>query len=137
MITNVPFYVDNEDHYDFVLFTFSERVEITSARVTPSLGTFNLDASVWLENVSSDLDLTGASLAELLSVGFGLQIDNDAVASNSLLTFGVLSLTGWVNALLIGARIGGDSLVDRFKIFMIQGTTVIPEPSPLRFRRAM
>ena len=51
--------------------------------------------------------------------------------SNVPRTFGISSPTGGVNAMLIGARVGGDSNFDRFKITTITGATVIPEPSSL------
>lgn len=131
VITNVPYvpyYVDNEDHYDFVLFIFSKKVELSTVKIHPSSGTFDLDASYWLGNIDSSLDLTGDSLASLISSGFGSRIDNDGTVSNSPRYVNVVTPTGGVNALLFGARIGGDANFDRFKISAIGGSTVIPEP---------
>lgn len=131
-ITNVPYvpyYVDNQDHYDFVLFVFSGKVNVTSVKVSPSSGTFDLDASYWLGNIDTNSDLSGVSFADLSSLGFGSRIDNDSVASNSPRTFGITTPTGGVNAMLMGARIGGDANHDRFKISTVQGIAVIPEPS--------
>ncbi len=131
-ITNVPYvpyYVDNQDHYDFVLFVFSDKVDVTSVRIHPSAGTFDLDASYWLGNIMPDTNLGGDSFSDLAGLGFGSRIDNDSSPSNSPRTFGVATPTGGVNALLIGARINGDADFDRFKISSIDGTTVIPEPS--------
>lgn len=131
-ITNVPYvpyYVDNEERYDFVLFIFSKKVELSTVKIHPSSGTFDLDASYWLGNVDSSLDLTGDSLSSLISSGFGSRINDDGVASNSPRFLDINTPTGGVNALLIGARIGGDSEFDRFKISALGGTTVIPEPS--------
>lgn len=125
----VPFYVDNQDHYDFILFVFSEKVDITQVRVHPSSGTFDLDASFWLGNVNPNLNLTSDVFGNLASLGFGSRIDNDGVVSNSPRDLGITTPGGGVNAILIGARIGGDSNYDRFKISTMTGATVIPEPS--------
>lgn len=125
----VPFYVDNQDHYDFVLFVFSEKVDITRVSVHPSAGTFDLDASFWLGNVDSNIDLTGDVFADLSGLGFGSRINDDSYASNSPRTLNITTPAGGVNAMLFGARVGGDYENDRFKISAFGGTTVIPEPS--------
>ncbi|RYD22021.1 MAG: PEP-CTERM sorting domain-containing protein [Verrucomicrobiaceae bacterium] len=131
-ITNVPYvpyYVDNEERYDFVLFVFSKKVELSTVKIHPSAGTFDLDASYWLGNIDSSLDLTGDSLASLMSSGFGSRINDDSVASNSPRILDITTPSGGVNALLFGARINGDANFDRFKISALGGSTVIPEPS--------
>jgi hypothetical protein len=125
----VPYYVDNEDHFDFVLFIFSEKVDLTQVKLHPSSGTFDLDASFWLGNIDPATNLTGDLLADLSSLGFGSRIDSDGTVSNSSRFIDVTTPVGGVNALLIGAKIGGDPDFDRFKISEIQGVTVIPEPS--------
>ncbi len=125
----VPYYVDNQDHYDFVLFVFSDQIDITSVQITPSAGTFDLDASYWLGNIDTNTDLSGASFADLAGFGFSSRTDNDSVASNSSRTFGISTPTGGVNAMLVGARVGGDANFDRFKISTVHGVAVIPEPS--------
>ncbi len=122
----VPFYVDNRDHYDFILFVFSESVEIKSVSVSPSAGTFDLDVSFWMGNVSGTPDLAGDSFADLAGLGFGARIDNDWYSSNASRTIGITSPDGGVNALLFGARVNGDSTFDRFKISTI-GVTTIPQ----------
>ena len=124
----VPYYVDNQDHYDFILFTFSKKVDLDSIMVHPSAGTFDLDVSYWTGNISSNLDLTGDTLASLTSQGFNNKINNDSVASNSPRTFNLDNPMGGVNALLVAARINGDADYDRFKISNLHVTT-IPEPS--------
>jgi len=124
----VPYYVDNQDHYDFVLFTFSRKVDLDSIMIHPSAGTFDLDASYWTGNIGSNFNLTGDTLASLTSQGFNSVIHNDSVASNSPRTFNLDNPAGGVNALLIAARIGGDSNYDRFKLSTLQVTTV-PEPT--------
>lgn len=131
IITNVPYvpyYVDNEDHYDFVLFVFSKKVELSTVKIHPSSGSFDLDASYWLGNIDSSLDLTGDSLASLMSSGFGARIDNDDTVSNSPRFVNISTPAGGVNALLLGARVGGDASFDRFKISALGGSVVIPEP---------
>ncbi|MES2660355.1 MAG: PEP-CTERM sorting domain-containing protein [Verrucomicrobiota bacterium] len=125
----VPFYVDNQDHYDFVLFVFSEKVDITRVKIHPSSGSFDLDASFWLGNVDENLDLTGEVFADLGGYGFGSKINNDGVVSNSPRDLGITTPGDGVNAILIGARIGGDADFDRFKLSSITASTVIPEPS--------
>ncbi len=125
----VPFYVDNENHYDFVLFIFSGKVDIMHVAINPSGRTFDLDASFWLGNVNPALNLTGQSLEGLDALGLGSPLSNDAAASNSPRSVPVVTPTGGVNALLFGARVNGDVNLDRFKISSVSGTTVIPEPS--------
>ncbi|MCU0750914.1 MAG: PEP-CTERM sorting domain-containing protein, partial [Akkermansiaceae bacterium] len=127
----VPCYVDNQDHFDFILFVFSQKVDIQSITVHPSAGTFDLDASYWLGNIDPALDLSGSGFGNLAAYGFGSRMDNDSFASNSPRSFGISSPTGGVNAMLIGARIDGDGEFDRFKISGFSGVTVIPEPSSL------
>lgn len=131
-ITNVPYvpyYVDNEERYDFVLFVFSRKVELSTVKIHPSSGTFDLDASYWLGNVDSSLDLTGDSLSSLIATGFGSRINDDGVVSHAPRILDIMTPAGGVNALLFGARIGGDANIDRFKISALGGSTVIPEPS--------
>ncbi|RYD36286.1 MAG: hypothetical protein EOP85_18375, partial [Verrucomicrobiaceae bacterium] len=70
----------------------------------------------------------GDTLADHISSGFGSRIDSDSVASNSPRNVGISTPSGGVNALLFGARVGGDANFDRFKISSIGGSTVIPEP---------
>lgn len=125
----VPFYVDNQDHYDFVLFVFSKKVDIASVQITPSAGTFDLDASFWFGNVDSGVSLTGSSLSGLTNLGFGSRLNNDSVASHSARTLGLTTPDGGVNALLFGSRVNGDAEHDRFKISAVHGTTLVPEPS--------
>ena len=126
----VPYYVDNQDHYDFVLFIFSQKVDIDSVKIHPSAGTFDLDASYYLGNVDPGLNLTGDVFSDLASYGFGSRINDDnAVASNSPRTLNLNTPVGGVNAMLFGARVSGDGEFDRFKVSAMHGTTVIPEPS--------
>ncbi len=130
-ITNVPYvpyYVDNENHFDFVLFVFSQQVDISSVRVHPSAGTFDLDASYWLGNIDPAANLTRIGWSDLSGLGFGPRTDSEGTVSNTPRDVVIATPAGGVNALLFGARIGGDANFDRFKISTIQGSTVIPEP---------
>ena len=135
--SSTPYYVDNQDHYDFVLFRFSEQVDISSVVVNPSMGTFDLDVSFWLGNLDSQASLAGTSFSGLGALGFGSRIDSDWTASSSSRAVDIVSPTSGINALLFGARVGGDSAFDRFKISLMRGTTVppdlmhVPEPGSL------
>ncbi len=131
-ITNVPYvpyYVDNQDHYDLVLFYFDKKVDLSSVSLNPSGNNFDTDATYWFGNVSSDLSLTGKTLSNLTSLGFGNAMNSDTSPSRNSRSIALNTPAGGVNALLIGARVGGDSDYDRFKISGVNGTTVVPEPS--------
>ena len=130
-IPYVPYYVDNQDHYDFILFVFDRKVDLTSLSVNPSGNTFDTDASYWFGNVATGVSLTGKDLSELTPLGFGTQKNNDTSPDNLARTFNLTGApTGGVNALLVGARFSGDSDFDRFKISTVRGNTiaVVPEP---------
>lgn len=125
----VPFYTDNETYYDFVLFVFDRPVEIDQVKVHPSGNTFDLDVSYWLGNIDPSLDLAGAGFNDLSGLGFGPRIDDDVPAGNAARWVNVNSNTGGINALLVGARVSGDSGIDRFKIQTLDVTPAIPEPA--------
>ncbi|MEP2775104.1 MAG: PEP-CTERM sorting domain-containing protein [Luteolibacter sp.] len=125
----VPYYVDNQDHYDLILFVFDKQVDLTSINLNPSGKNFDTDVSYWFGNVSSDINLTGKSLADLSALGFGSIHHDDTAPSTSSRNVGLTSPADGVNALLVGARVGGDSSFDYFKLSTVNGTTVVPEPS--------
>lgn len=126
----VPYYVDNEDHYDLVLFVFDKNVDLSSVFLNPSGNTFDTDVTYWFGNVAQDVDLTGISSQERLeALGFGSAFNDDTSPSSSTRSVALTTPVDGVNALLVGARIGGDSDFDRFKIASVNGTTVVPEPS--------
>lgn len=128
----VPFYVDNEDSYDFVLFVFDSPVEIDRLKVHPSGKSFDRDVSYWLGNIDPSLDLTGSGFSDLANFGFGTRIDRDASIGNGARWVDVNSNSGGLNALLVGARVDGDSNYDRFKIQTLEVTALaVPEPSAL------
>ena len=124
----VPYYVDNQNHYDFILFVFSAPVDISSVRLNPSAGTFDLDASYWLGNIDPAANLSGRAFTGLAGLGFGPRINSESIASNTSRDVAINTPAGGVNAILFGARVSGDAEFDRFKISTIQGCTVIPEP---------
>ncbi len=130
-IPYVPYYVDNEDHYDFILFVFDQKVDLTSLSVTPSGKTFDTDVSYFFGNVNEKISLTGVGLNELPKLGFGSQLNNNTSPNNAARSFGIKTPEGGINAILVGARIGGDSDFDRFKVSTIRGNTItaVPEPS--------
>ncbi len=96
----VPFYVDNEDHYDFMLFVFSQKVDINQVQISPSGNTFDLDVSFWLGNVDASFNLNGEAFSDLPIAGFGTRADNNWTptvpipepSSAGMLAFGVVSL---------------------------------------------
>lgn len=124
----VPYYVDNETHYDFVLFVFNKTVDVDRISINPSGHHFDRDVSYQLLNLSADESLSGRTLAQIGSLSH-----SDAAAGTSSRWIDVSSPSHGVNALLIGARVGGDSTFDRFKIGTIESTAlaVVPEPSTL------
>ena len=124
----VPRYIDNEGSYDFILFIFDRKVDVTSFTVTPSGKNFDTDVTYLFGNVSQSLNLNGVSAGNLSSAGFGSAVSNDTPISNLSRNIATSSPTGGVNALLVGARVGGDTDFDRFKLSVINGNAV-PEPS--------
>ncbi len=128
----VPYYVDNEDHYDLILFVFDQKVELTSLSLTPSGKTLDTDVSYWFGNVDPNVSLTGDNGSGFSSFGFGSMNSSDTSPGSSARSFNLTGApTGGVNALLVGARVFGDSDFDRFKISAIRGDTVVnavPEP---------
>ena len=120
--------IDNVGGMEFVLFQFSQAVDPASI----SIATYNqadLDVSYYLGNVSSNLSLTGVNLIELAGLGFGGRINDDVNSYATSRTVSIVNNIG-VNALLVGARISGDSSADYFKIKQLSVDTVsgVPEP---------
>jgi hypothetical protein len=121
--------IDNVSGYDFVLLQFSQAIN----PATISIKTFNnadLDVSYFLGNAPANLNLATVNLAQLATSGFGSMINNDV---NTAATSRVVSIanSNGVNAVLIGARIGGDANADYFKIQSLSATQAsgVPEPS--------
>lgn len=119
--------VDNNGNYDFVLFQFSAPVSSISVVISP-YGTYDRDVTYYTGNASSSLDLTGDSLSSLSGLGFGSAINDDSTVSSNPRTVTVTS--GDITSLLFGARVGGDSYSDYFKITsMCLQPSAVPEPA--------
>jgi len=132
--------VSNNDHdwYDYVLFVFDQSVDLTSVYVDEIDG--RTDVSYWLGTVggaAGQLELlTHKTTAQLAALGLGSRIDNDG---NGDRTVTLNSTANSYNALLFGARFGGDD--DAFKIKSLTvgytpfipntPSTPVPEPTSL------
>lgn len=126
--------VDNVSQRDYVLFLFSEAVEIDAVRVAP-YGRQDTDASYWFGNVATvpglslaNRDLDGSNA--ISGLGFGSEQVSYGPTQSSSYLHQINSPTTY-NALLFGTwRSGSD---DRFKIKSLTVTTVqhVPEPASL------
>jgi hypothetical protein len=141
--------VDNDGSTDdWVLFTFSQAVDVSSLMVDPH-GYFDTDASYYTANLSAtDLanlrnSLGGSTYGNLGALGFSSVTDSLGPNPGSGLCGSVGADCpayshningGLVNAILFGARVGGESPLDYFKISTIvanQNGLLVPEPSVL------
>lgn len=132
--------VDNYGPDDWVLFYFSEAVDVTSITIDP-YGTWDRDVSYWVGNVIGPLDLTSVTYGGLTALGFGPRTDD--LGDRSALARDVAIGGDYVNAVLFGARQGTPSSYedkDFFKIRTIAGTPVpleeqdltpVPEPASM------
>ena len=123
--------VDNQSSFDFVLFRFNVTLDPVSIVINP-YGTYDRDVSYWIGNTSTNLSTLG--LAGLGAAGFGSRIDDDSTVSTN--ARGVTLGGGSGNALLLGARLSGnsaDSYFDYFKIESLSFDTLtitsVPEPA--------
>jgi hypothetical protein len=119
--------VDNAGADDFLLFLFSEPVDISSVRVDPH-GVWDRDVSYYLGTVATPLSLTGISFAGLGALGFGAAISDVSTVSGGFRDVGISG--GFVNAMLLGGYLGETD--DYFKIRGLTAATV-PEPASLFF----
>lgn len=125
--------VDNVGIDDWVLFVFSEPIDITTVRIDP-YGTYDRDVSYWTGNVTTPINLTGVRYSstlptDLADLGFTERRDQTYSSSGSPLNVPIT--TGYVNAMLFGARIEPDSTAgDRFKIASLTGDFRVPPPPP-------
>lgn len=121
--------VDNNRQFDFIMFQFSEKVDLTGVKINP-YGNYDTDVSYWAGNAGTGLNLAGLSLADLAGVlGLGGPTHNLTDAIGATRTVG-LSLTG-VNTLIFGATtLHGHTGNDYFKIESIMGNTHVPPPPP-------
>jgi hypothetical protein len=127
---------DNNVYDEYVLLEFSSPVDPSSISITTTSGG-DLDASYWLGGASptQNLSLTGKTVADLTSLGFGAKNDNTSSATGSRtvdLTAGIPA--GAVNKILFGTKYGDND--DYFKIGSMAGTysapvSGVPEPSSI------
>lgn len=122
--------------YEFVLWVFSVPVTIDSIQIDPyeasapfgSNHPNDKDVSYWL-STSSSISLSGLTLDNLSTQGFGARIDQDN-SSNNYNQLDVAVNSTYVRAILFGPRVGGDSIPDYFKVEEIE-VTPSPEPGTL------
>lgn len=119
--------VDNVGADDWILFTFSEAVDITSIRIDP-YGTYDRDVSYWVGTVSTPLNLHGVNYNGLDDRGFGNRIDQTYSTGSSALNVPIAG--GRVNAILFGARIEGSGANDYFKITGLTADVTRTPPPP-------
>ena len=126
--------VDNAIAYDFVLFQFSSAVTPLTVTIQP-YGTWDRDVTYYTGNAASGLNLNGVTLAGLSGLGLtNVQNDDSSVSSNART---VNLISGGVNSILFGARVGGDNYADYFKIAGLTGSvTAAPEPATSAFTGA-
>ena len=127
--------VDNDgDMDDWVLFTFSQAVDLSSISVVPDSG-FDGDASYFTANLTADQlaaltgNLAGQSYGSLAGLGFGARQDSDGPP----FTHNINANGQFVNAVLFGPGVGGQTL-DFFKISTIVAGgngLFVPEPATL------
>lgn len=131
---NGPHQVDNKDlapllyAKDFVLFQFSQPVDLLSAFIRTTDGS-DLDVTYWAGDVTLPGDLLqGETYSTLNSLGFESPTTNNYSGSSTSRT---VPLTGnnSVNALLFGARV--DHSNDAFKITSLSVQRSVPEPGSL------
>jgi hypothetical protein len=117
--------VDNLGADDWLLFLFSEPVDISSVRVDPH-GVFDRDVSYYVGNVAMPLDLTGVGYAGLGALGFGPLFSDVSTPSGAFRDVAIAG--GLVNAMLLGGY--QDETDDFFKVRGLSAVTV-PEPGSL------
>jgi hypothetical protein len=121
--------VDNVGIDDWVLFTFSQAIDITSVRIDP-YGYYDRDVTYWVGNVTTPLDLTGVQYSGLGALGFSGAYSSSSTPSDSYRDVAIDQGPVYVNALLFGGYKGSDE-DDYFKIRSLKGQTRVPEPSTL------
>jgi len=122
--------VSNENGTDFVLFQFSAPVTFTGVNIQP-YGTYDRDATYFVGNTASNLNLTGDTLASLTALGFGSEVNDPSTVSSQQRTVTITGSTG--NSLLFGASMVNDGSIDYFKIADLDVNTIntssVPEPA--------
>lgn len=118
--------VSNNDSLDFVLFQFSAAVDPLNVRIDP-YGPYDRDVSYWTGNASNPLSLSTKTLSDLMALGFGGRIDDNASASSSARDVSITS--GLVNSILFGASALSGDFDDLFKISSIKFDYTAPPPA--------
>jgi hypothetical protein len=124
--------VDNVGADDWILFIFSQAVDITAVTIDPYGGSYDRDVSYWAANVgpvTPPVNITGLSYSFL-----GPRTDQTYDAGSGPVNVGIAG--GLVNALLFGARVESSfSASDYFRIVSLTAdvprTAAVPEPSSL------
>ncbi len=123
--------VDNDGPDNWVLFTFSSLVDVTSVTVDP-WGTYDTDVSYWVGSFTTLPGLNGAS-STLAGLGFSSRYDSDGPTTANAVAHAIGG--GFINALLFGPRQGGNDQDDYFKITGMAVTTLeapsVPEPGTM------
>lgn len=114
--------VDNAGADDYLLFLFSEPVDISSVRIDPH-GVWDRDVSYYVGNVTGPFSLTGVGYAGLGALGFGPLVSDLSSVSGAFRDVSIAG--GYVNALLLGGYQGETD--DYFKV---RGLTAVPVPEP-------
>jgi hypothetical protein len=120
--------VDNHNWADFVLFEFSNPVNLSSMSFKNVYN--DSDTTYYYGNLTASV--SGKTLGQLAGIGLTGVQNNDSNISSGDRTFN-LNINGPVNALLIGGRVGTgkDYNDDYFKISGLAGSTGVPEPATL------
>jgi hypothetical protein len=114
--------VDNVGADDWLLFLFSEPVDISSVRVDPH-GIWDRDVSYYVGDVAIPFDLTGVNYAALGALGFGSLFSDSSTVSGAFRDVSIAG--GFANALLLG---GYEGETDDY--FKVRGLTAVPVPEP-------
>jgi hypothetical protein len=120
--------VDNADGVDFVLFQFSTAITSPITITLTPYGTYDRDVTYYTGNAASGLNLSGDAPSGLSALGLTNVHNDDSTVSDATRTV-TLNITGAVNSILFGARVGGDDHQDYFKINGLDAN-VNPTPEP-------
>lgn len=122
--------VDNVGPDNFVLFVFSEPIDVTNITIDP-YGVFDRDVTYWTGTVKAGLDLSGQTYSSLGSLGFASRTDDLSTPSEAARAVNISG--GYVNAVLFGAMIGAPTGADQdyFKIRSIAGDRQPPPNNPV------
>lgn len=121
--------VDNYRQFDFVMFQFSETVELGGVRLNP-YGSYDTDVTYWAGMADGGLNLAGMSLSDLAGI-LGLNGPTHDLTNSTGVSRTVSLSTGAVNTLVFGATtLAGHTGNDYFKISNVTGELHVPPPPP-------